>query len=294
MGARGRVSFARRPAFGRPRAPPPTPSRVVGGRPRAASSTKKRLRVARMGLDGGTTATRADILRGSSWELNAADASTSTRGGHVRDGASSARAREREVDSVASRRARWTSCALTGRRLSASRGVVACRRGRLYDKEAALEFVLARRGAYASENQVYSFANVTNDARKARATAHLRKRKDFFDVRAAASGGGSEDDGFAPECPVLGLVADGRTKEKFIAARPCGCIVSKRAVDAVGAAALDACLACGDAVVETTPLFPDDDDTDDDTDDKDEHTDQIPCLDRSRSSKRPRLACDAA
>lgn len=248
-----------------------------------------------MGLDGGTTATRADILRGSSWELNVADASTSTRGGHVRDGASSARAREREVDSVAFRRARWTSCALTGRRLSASRGVVACRRGRLYDKEAALEFVLARRGAYTGENQVHSFANVTNDARKARATAHLRKRKDLFDVRAAnRDGGGSEDDDFAPECPVLGLVADGRTKETFVAAHPCGCIVSKRAVDAVGAAALDACLACGAAVVEATPLFPDDDDTGDKDDHKDDHRDHTPRLDRARSSKRPRLARDAA
>lgn len=248
-----------------------------------------------MGLDGGTTATRADILRGSSWELNVADASTSTRGGHVRDGASSAREREREVDSVAFRRARWTSCALTGRRLSASRGVVACRRGRLYDKEAALEFVLARRGAYTGENQVHSFANVTNDARKARATAHLRKRKDLFDVRAAnRDGGGSEDDDFAPECPVLGLVADGRTKETFVAAHPCGCIVSKRAVDAVGAAALDACLACGAAVVEATPLFPDDDDTGDKDDHKDDHRDHTPRLDRARSSKRPRLARDAA
>ena len=173
---------------------------------------------------------------------------------------------------------------------------MACRRGRLYDKEAALEFVLARRGAYASDNQVYSFANVTSDARKARATAHLRKRKDLFDVRAAnRDGGGSEEDDFAPECPVLGLVADGRTKEKFIAVRPCGCIVSKRAVDAVGAATLDACLACGGAVVETTPLFPDDDDTGDHKDDdKDDHRDHTPRLERSRSSKRPRLARDAA
>ena len=37
---------------------------------------------------------------------------------------------------------------------------------------------------------------------------------------------------------VLGLVA-GRTNERFVAARPCGCVVSKRAMDAVGAAARD-------------------------------------------------------
>jgi hypothetical protein len=241
-----------------------------------------------MGLDGGTTATRADILRGSSWELNAADRSTSTRGGHVRDGASSARAREREVDPVSLSRARWTSCALTGRRLSWKRGVVACRaRGRLYDKEAALERILARRGAFIDDGQLHAFANGTNDARKARATKHLRERRDVFDVRDARrrrAGDAAADDSFEPECPVLGLVA-GRTNERFVAARPCGCVVSKRAMDAVGAAARDACLACGEPVVETTTLFRDDDDDDDDDDD-------AKPLDRSRASKRPRLARD--
>ena len=199
-----------------------------------------------------------------------------------------ARAREREVDPVALSRARWTSCALTGRRLSWKRGVVACRaRGRLYDKEAALERILARRGAFVDDGQLHAFANGTKDARKARATKHVRERRDVFDVRDARrrrAGDAADDDSFEPECPVLGLVA-GRTKERFVAARPCGCVVSKRAMDAVGAAARDACLACGEPVVETTTLFRDDDDDDDDDDD-------AKPLDRSRASKRPRLARD--
>ncbi len=195
--------------------------------------------------------------------------------------------RAREVDPASLSRARWTSCALTGRRLSWKRGVVACRaRGRLYDKEAALERILARRGAFVDDGQLHAFANGTNDARKARATKHLRERKDFFDVRdarrrRAGDAGDADDDSFEPECPILGLVA-GRTNERFVAARPCGCVVSKRATDAVGAAARDACLACGEPVVETTTLFRDDDDDKDD----------IQPLDRSRASKRPRLARD--
>ena len=39
-----------------------------------------------MGLDGGTFATRADILRRASWNLASADSSWSTRGGAVATG----------------------------------------------------------------------------------------------------------------------------------------------------------------------------------------------------------------
>ena len=199
MGARVRRARWRDDPHSRARAAADAPARRARSPPRGRERRHPRARASRMGLDGGTTATRADIPR-KLVELNAADRSTSTRGGHVRDGASSARARERgrsrrslsrAVDVV---RAHGTKTRGRGRRPAA--------RGRLYDKEAALERILARRGAFVDDGQLHAFANGTNDARKARATKHLREERRLRrSGRRAAARAAAADDSFEPECP---------------------------------------------------------------------------------------------
>lgn len=100
-----------------------------------------------MGLDGGTIATRSDILRGQSWRLANADGGSlrSTRGGQLSAvGATSSAGHERhnrqqdELD-------RWATCALSGaalpREQSAPSTIVGCALGMLYLRDAVVEWL---------------------------------------------------------------------------------------------------------------------------------------------------------
>jgi hypothetical protein len=91
-----------------------------------------------MGLDGGTIATRSDILRRQSRRVNEGDTSRSTRGGNAA-GPIPEDAREAER-----RQAAWTSCPLSGEPLA--HPLVADPLGTLYNKAAVVEFLLARKG----------------------------------------------------------------------------------------------------------------------------------------------------
>ena len=125
---------------------------------------------------------RSDVLRGQSWEVATADDnSRSTRGGQV--GSGYARRREKADARCAagacacrayvplacfSRHAAvaltrsvalctdgaWTSCSLSGEPLRETE-VVACARGRLYNRQAVLEHLLAMRGAFPEERVAY-------------------------------------------------------------------------------------------------------------------------------------------
>jgi hypothetical protein len=48
----------------------------------------------------------------------------------------------------------WTTCALSGEPLRAAEAV-ACARGRLYNRQAVIEHVLALRGTFAEERMAY-------------------------------------------------------------------------------------------------------------------------------------------
>ena len=189
-----------------------------------------------MGLDGGTTATRSDILRGASWALNTAEASRSTRGGAI----GSAFVHKGEVvEREVARTSAWSSCALTGNALSADRGVCACRLGRLYDKQTIYEFILGKLGKFTTKESTFMVANVLGDEEKSKATRHLKSAKDFFDVTLTKS---KDGDGF--ECPIRGVKATSGVD--FVAMRPCGCVLSAAAVKAVrgASAASETCPAC--------------------------------------------------
>ena len=175
-----------------------------------------------MGLDGGTIITRSDILRGQSWDVADADggASTSTRGGQLNDAFVHKR---RRLDRTSQRAVDWSTCALSGEALREP--VVCCVLGRLYNRERALEHVLTRNGTYTSEEATYAYANRLRTA--ASSFCHLRSRRDFFPVHLA---GGRERGEGGFECPVFGVRCGAVAAGAFSAVRPCGHVMSDKAV----------------------------------------------------------------
>ena len=109
-----------------------------------------------MGLDGGTIISRSDVLRGQSWEVtNAQDDSRSSRGGSV----GTARVFKRKrLDRHTTKVTQWTTCTLSGAPLEPGH-VVACFLGRLYNRAAVLEWLLARAGQFEGEAEVHRYAN---------------------------------------------------------------------------------------------------------------------------------------
>lgn len=194
-----------------------------------------------MGLDGGTIPSRTDLLRRSSWRLVQNDKSRSTRGGEiaVRPDGGGIRA-----DPTAVARSRLTTCSLTGDPLS---DPVACRLGRLYNRDAVVEFLL-QKGRF-----LYCRKELKNQFR------HLSSRSCVFDVHLKVEGSEKADiqDGREGmfECPITGLPSNG--VHTFVAFRPCGHVVSDRALEQIkGRESLDVCTVCSETTIETVPLNP--------------------------------------
>ena len=103
-----------------------------------------------MGLDGGTIITRSDVLRGQSWRMSQQDNSRSSRGGCV--GAHQTY-KEKQMSKMAERQIAFSTCALSGEPLSRGR-IVCCGLGRLYLRDAVIEFLAARKGAFADSSAV--------------------------------------------------------------------------------------------------------------------------------------------
>lgn len=205
-----------------------------------------------MGLDGGTIASRTDILRGSSWDVANAShgrgAKASSRGGAI--GASYVHKSER-LERGEARACRTGACALTGETLSGD--VVACELGALYNKAAMLEFLLARQGMFTSAEATYRYANLKSGGRDA-ATRHLKSLRDFMDVKLTRA---SEGDGRF-ECPIRGIKAGGKTRVDFVAMRPCGCVLSAAAAKLGG----ETCAVCDAATTgKPQPILPEDEET---------------------------------
>jgi hypothetical protein len=197
-----------------------------------------------MGLDGGTFASRADVLRRASWNMATADSSRSTRGGSIPRGAL-----VKTVESASHTNLmaiKWSTCTLTGEDLRPP--IVACALGNLYNRQAVLEHLL---GAVKGTTQKASTQQAQKQVKEA--FSHLTSLSSVFDVTlttdpalTAASGsaipsmaaamageaasGSAGTDCAAPRfaCPIVHCLADGRNQ--FVAVRPCGCVVSARAM----------------------------------------------------------------
>lgn len=157
-----------------------------------------------MGGDGGTIPTREDLVRHQRRRGVASDPFTAAA-------------------------ARLAHCALTAQPLQ--RPIVACARGLLYNKTAVIEHLLAKSDAPAFRHirglkdllpLTVTFEGENTTCNSSTATA------------VAPRGGGDDDsaraDGLPPRlvCPLSGAVASGRVP--FVACRPCGCVLSLRAL----------------------------------------------------------------
>ncbi|GLI68656.1 hypothetical protein VaNZ11_013132, partial [Volvox africanus] len=125
-----------------------------------------------MGLDGGTIVTRSDVLRGQSWRVAQNDTSTSTRGGNV------SRVPTEKADKSLERSIAWSTCALSSQPLQSP--IVACGLGRLYNKDAVLQFLLVKKGKVTSSEALMAYANQLRVA--AGGLDHINSLKDVMEV----------------------------------------------------------------------------------------------------------------
>jgi hypothetical protein len=112
---------------------------------------------------------------------------------------------------------RWTNCSLTTEPLDRSEGgVVICRKGHMYNKEAFLDFIL-REGRFKTERTSLLETEF----------GHLKSLKDATAARVNwldESKGAPNEAGFS--CPLTGIEANGR--QSFVILWRCGCVLSER------------------------------------------------------------------
>ncbi|GLC35862.1 hypothetical protein PLESTM_000376500 [Pleodorina starrii] len=225
-----------------------------------------------MGLDGGTIVSRSDVLRGQSWRVAQNDTSRSTRGGNV------SRVPQEAADKALERSTAWSTCALSSQPLRPP--IVACGLGRLYNKDALLQFLLAKRGRVSQPEELLQYANQLRVA--AGGLDHINSLKDVLEVhlhRDDNSGSGSgplasdrnnqppsssnpstsapaaaaaktAGEAAAPfVCPITLLPCD---RHPCSALRPCGHVLSNRALQNIRGDG--SCPMCGAGFISTLPI----------------------------------------
>ncbi|XP_075880961.1 replication termination factor 2 isoform X2 [Nelusetta ayraudi] len=161
-----------------------------------------------MGCDGGTIPKRHELVKGPK--------------------------KVEKVDKNAEMVAKWKYCALSQEKLR--RPIVACEMGRLYNKDAIIEYLLDK----------------SAERPNAEAVVHIRGMKDIKDLiltdnpewegeRRNAKGDKYEDNCGMFICPVVGLEMNG--KHRFCYLQTCGCVFSDRAMKEVKT---EICHKCGD------------------------------------------------
>ncbi|KAF4802466.1 hypothetical protein TURU_025215 [Turdus rufiventris] len=133
----------------------------------------------------------------------------------------------REVDKVAELVARWFYCALSQEKLR--RPIVACELGRLYNKDAIIEYLLDKspdKTPMESASHVKSIKNVTE--------LQLVDNPAWCGDKESIKGDKYDDLQCARFiCPVVGLEMNGRHRFCFL--RNCGCVFSERALKEIKA-----------------------------------------------------------
>ncbi|XP_005392324.1 PREDICTED: protein RTF2 homolog [Chinchilla lanigera] len=166
-----------------------------------------------MGCDGGTIPKRHELVKGPK--------------------------KVEKVDKDAELVAQWNYCTLSQEILR--RPIVACELGRLYNKDAVIEFLLDK------------------SAEKAlgKATSHIRSMKSVTELKLSDNPAWEGDRGNTKGdkhddlqrarfiCPVVGLEMNGRHRFCFL--RGCGCVFSERALKEIRA---EVCHTCGAAFQE--------------------------------------------
>ncbi|XP_057234585.1 replication termination factor 2 [Malurus melanocephalus] len=161
-----------------------------------------------MGCDGGTIPKRHELVKGPR--------------------------KVEKVDKVAELVARWFYCALSQEKLR--RPIVACELGRLYNKDAILEFLLDKspdKTPMESASHIKSIKNVTE--------LNLADNPAWSGDKESIKGDKYDDLQCARFiCPVVGLEMNGRHRFCFL--RNCGCVFSERALKEIKS---EVCHKCG-------------------------------------------------
>ncbi|KAM9372267.1 replication termination factor 2 isoform 1-T1 [Phaethornis superciliosus] len=161
-----------------------------------------------MGCDGGTIPKRHELVKGPR--------------------------KVEKVDKNAELVARWHYCALSQEKLR--RPIVACELGRLYNKDAIIEFLLdksADRSPMEAASHIKSIKNVTE--------LNLTDNPAWSGDKESIKGDKYDDlQSACFICPVVGLEMNGRHRFCFL--RNCGCVFSERALREVKT---EVCHKCG-------------------------------------------------
>ncbi|CAG2177969.1 unnamed protein product [Oppiella nova] len=158
-----------------------------------------------MGCDGGTIPKRDELVR-------------------------TKRKRERADRSV-QLAAKWRSCAISTAKLVEP--VVSCELGRLYNKDAVIEYLLDREST--PNGSLCAHIRSLKDV----VTLRLTVKSDFNDKKPEIDGQYIDEHDSMYVCPVVGVEMNG--KYKFCYIRSCGCVVSERALKEVKS---DVCHKC--------------------------------------------------
>ncbi|KAM4033684.1 replication termination factor 2 isoform 2-T2 [Anomaloglossus baeobatrachus] len=160
-----------------------------------------------MGCDGGTIPKRHELVKGPK--------------------------KVEKIDKNAELVARWYYCTLSQEKLK--RPIVTCELGRLYNKDAVIEFLLDK----------------SPDKPHADSAAHIKSIKNVIELNLSENPAWTGDKGNTKGdmydeqraqfiCPVVGLEMNG--KHRFCVLRRCGCVFSERALKEIKT---DVCHKCG-------------------------------------------------
>ncbi|XP_016130935.1 protein RTF2 homolog [Sinocyclocheilus grahami] len=162
-----------------------------------------------MGCDGGTIPKRHELVKGPK--------------------------KVEKVDKNAELAAKWRYCALSQEKLK--RPIVACELGRLYNKDAIIEYLLDKSAERPNSEVVAHIRNI-KDVKELNLTDNPAWEGERHNIK-----GDCYEDMHCSMfiCPVVGLEMNG--KHKFLFLQTCGCVFSERALREVKT---EICHKCGD------------------------------------------------
>ncbi|XP_059415622.1 replication termination factor 2-like isoform X2 [Carassius carassius] len=152
-----------------------------------------------MGCDGGTIPKRHELVKGPK--------------------------KVEKVDKTAELAAKWRYCALSQEKLK--RPIVACELGRLYNKDAIIEYLLDK-SAERPNSEVVAHIRSIKDVKELNLTDNPAWKGERRNIK-----GDCYEDMHCSMfiCPVVGLEMNG--KHKFLYLQTCGCVFSERALKEV-------------------------------------------------------------
>lgn len=157
-----------------------------------------------MGCDGGTIPRRNELVR--------------------------TKKKKEVTDKDAEIAAKWKYCAISSKELVAP--IVSCELGRLYNKDAVIEYLLNK--------EAPNFSMLS----------HIRNLKDVVTLKLKLKDNVNKNQDYKFVCPVVGLEMNG--KYRFLYIRTCGCVISERAIKEVKS---QQCLVCNKPYTENDQII---------------------------------------